>query len=284
MTSPLNHEAIAAFLKEHAYFGLSIDLFPQEMLPFLDDQGNWIVEGAGKIVQGPDGNGHCFKRFVESGLWEKWNARGIRHINILPIDNALADPFDKELLSQHLIQGNDVTIKAIPRENPQESVGALCLKNGKVGVWEYSELSGETKNLHLANINLFCLSMAFAHRLAEKTFPWHLARKKHNSAPIWKFETFIFDMLDYAEKVGVVVFPREQVYSPLKNAVGERSLKTVQESLLARDRAVIEQLTGKAPPARTFELSQAFHYPTPELVQIWKGKDLPAHNYIEEIP
>ena len=280
MTSPLNHEEIDAFLKKHAYFGLSIDLFPQEMLPFLDDNGNWIVESGGKIAQGPDGNGHVFKRFVQSGLWEKWNARGILHINIVPIDNALADPFDKDFLSQH--QNNDVTIKAIRRDDPQENVGALCLKNGKIGVWEYTEISGETKNLSLANINLFCLSMSFAHRLAEKNFPWHLARKKHHNIPMWKFETFIFDMLDYAEKVGVVVSPRNAVYAPLKNAVGERSLTTVQSSLLARDRAVIEQLTGKRAPAHPFELSQAFHYPTSELMQIWKGKDLPAHNYIEE--
>ena len=280
MTSPLNHEEIDAFLKRHDYFGLSIDLFPQGMLPFLDDQGNWIVESGGKIAQGPDGNGHCFKRFVASGLWDKWQARGIQHINIVPIDNALADPFDKEFLSHH--KENDVTIKAIPRYDPQENVGALCLKNGKVGVWEYTEISGETNELKFANINLFCLSMSFARRLAEKTFPWHLAQKKHHHIPIWKFETFIFDMLDYAEKVGVVVFPRQQVYSPLKNAVGERSLTTVQASLLARDRAIIEQLTGKTPPGHPFELSQAFHYPTPELMQIWKGKDLPAHNYIEE--
>ncbi len=280
MTSPLNHEDIVTFLKNHDYFGLDIDLFPQEMLPFLDDNGNWIVESGGKIAQGPDGNGHVFKRFVEAGLWEKWHARGIQHINIVPIDNALADPFDKAFLSQH--QGNDITIKAIPRDDPQENVGALCLKNGKVGVWEYTEISGETKNLEFANINIFCLSMSFAEKLAKKTFPWHLARKKPKETFIWKFETFIFDMLDYAEKVGIVVFPREQVYSPLKNAAGDRSLKTVQASLLTRDRAVIEKLTGKRAPDHPFELSQAFHYPTPELIQIWEGKDVPAHHYIEE--
>ncbi|MBS0615621.1 MAG: UTP--glucose-1-phosphate uridylyltransferase [Verrucomicrobia bacterium] len=241
MTSPLNHEAILNFLEKHAYFGLpleTIDLFPQEMLPFLDDKGNWIVEEGGKIAQGPDGNGHSLKRFFETGIGEKWKNQGIEHIHIMPIDNALADPFDQNFFSAHLEQENEVTIKAVIRDNLQENVGALCLKNGKVGVWEYTELSGDTKELNLANINLFCLTMSFAKDTAQKTLPWHLARKKYKDQWIWKFETFIFDMLDYAEKVGVVVFPRHEVYSPLKNAKGERSLQTVQAALLAQEAAL----------------------------------------------
>lgn len=285
MTSPLNHAEILSFLENHSYFGLTpetVDLFPQEMLPFLDDQGNWIVEAGGKIAQGPDGNGHCLKRFVQTGIYEKWQKRGIEHVHIIPIDNALADPFDPHFFGAHLEQKNDVTIKAILRNDPQEHVGALCLKNGKIGVWEYTERSEVAEYLTLANINLFCLTMPFAYELAQRTLPWHLARKKYRDRFIWKFETFIFDMLDYTEKVGVVVFPREQVYSPLKNAEGERSLKTVQASLLARDRSILQELTGKIPPERPFELSPAFYYPTQELCQTWKGKELPAHDYIEE--
>lgn len=297
MTSPFNDKIIRSYLESHHFFGLSpeqVDIFPQEIMPFLDNHGNWILETPGKIASGPDGNGHSLKRFFQNGIWKKWKERGIECVNVVPIDNPLADPFDTELVGYHTRQENDVTIKAVFRHDPNEKVGVIGLKNNKIGIREYSELPANSQSFTLANIGLFCLDIDFINTIASISLPWHLARKKapvlcgtakgycQEMALIWKFETFIFDILDYAKKASVLVFPREHTYAPLKNALGDKSLATVQAALLAADKHVFSRLTGNSPPEKAFELDQAFHYPTEAFSLKWAGKPLPEQDYVED--
>ena len=54
MTSPLNHDQTITFFEEHSYFGLcplQVTFFQQEMLPFLDDCGHWLLEEIGKVAE-----------------------------------------------------------------------------------------------------------------------------------------------------------------------------------------------------------------------------------------
>lgn len=296
MTSIFNDAAIRSYLEEHRYFGLDpeqVDLFTQEILPFLDDSGNWLLESPGKIAAGPDGNGHSLKTFFQAGIWEKWKEKGIECVNIVNIDNPLADPFDCELAGYHARHKNDVTVKAIFRHDPQEKMGVIGIKNNKIAIREYTEFSQEESRYTLANTGLFCLSIDFIRLFASLSLPWHLARKKalallgtakgycQENVLIWKFETFIFDILDFSERTSVLVYPREHTYAPLKNATGDKSLETVRAALLARDRFAFSRLTGTPPPEKLFELDQAFHYPTESLCQKWNGKQLPAQDYVE---
>ena len=48
---------------------------------------------------------------------------------------------------------------------------------------------------------------------------------------VWKFESFIFDVLDFASKVEVLVCLRAECYAPLKNASGDKSSQSVREAL-----------------------------------------------------
>lgn len=51
MTSPLNGSETRSYLESNGWFGLDaaqVDLFSQEMLPFMDDRGNWLLEAPGK--------------------------------------------------------------------------------------------------------------------------------------------------------------------------------------------------------------------------------------------
>lgn len=296
MTSPLNDETIRFYLEKHDFFGLSSEelfIFTQELLPFLDDRGNWFLKAPGKLATGPDGNGHSLKNFVQSGIWKKWKEKRVACVNIVPIDNPLADPFDTEFIGYHTRRKNDVSLKAIFRHDPKEKVGIIGLKNKKIAVQEYFELPIQNDQFTLANIGLFCLDIDFVKKVAQFSLPWHLARKKSSvlletskrgceeTTLIWKFETFIFDILDYAVNSSVLVYPREEVYAPLKNSEGDKSVKTVQEALLAADKRAFFRVTGISPPEKPFELDQAFHYPTEKLIRKWFGKPLPAQNYVE---
>lgn len=294
MTAPHNHDEIESYLKQNQFFGIEnqLSLFRQEMLPLLDLQGNPFVEENGAVAQGPDGNGGCLKAFFQSGIWEEWHKAGIEVVTIVPIDNPLADPFDSNLVGFHRNHSLEVAVKAVLREKEEEKVGLLVEREGKIEVIEYTEFPEEKKRekeesgsfvYKLANTSQFCFSMSFIKRAAAAKLPLHFCKKLKEGKEILKCETFIFDLLLLAEKVKVIVYPREESYSPLKNSSGEHSLETVKQALLHLDRKRFHQITGKKVQNALFELDQAFHYPTEELLKRWRGKELPDLSYIAEL-
>jgi len=307
MTSPLNHVETETFFAEHAFFGLKssqVTFFNQPMWPLLNFQGNLFLEEPDQIARGPNGNGSVFRRLVDSGIWKKWKNMGIEMVNVVPIDNPLANPFDFELFGFHAHEETDITIKASRRFDVSENVGVLALLNNKVVIIEYSELKDADKEaitqegileFDIANLGLFCFSMPFIQHVSQQELPLHLAKKtvsEINSAGAiilpeepnaWKFEEFIFDLLPFAEHVRTILFPRALCFAPLKNLKGADSIDTVHAALLAFDRQVFETITGNEPPhGAIFELSAQFYYPTVELLETWRGKPFPNKDYIHE--
>ena len=277
MTSTFNHQEITEYLVKNDYFGLNasqVHLFMQDSVPFVNDEGNWIVEASGAFAAGPDGNGHSLRKLIESGIGTKWKEQGIESLIVLPIDNPLADPFDAALCGDHVLNHREVTIKAIERSDPSEKVGVLVSLKGQLAVQEYSELP-EHFEAPLAHIGLFCFSFSFIEKVAEVELPWHLARKTYGNQKIWKFERFLFDVLAHTEKAGVLVYPREDVYAPLKNLEGRQSLETVQQALVAFDKRLVADLTKMPEPSHLIELDPAFYYLSPDHKKNWQGKTLP---------
>jgi UDP-N-acetylglucosamine/UDP-N-acetylgalactosamine diphosphorylase len=304
MTSPLNYNQTSSYLAKHNHFGLeekNCSFFAQGTLPLLDDAGNWLLESPGVLAEGADGNGEALTRFFQSEIFEAWKKRGISYVNLILIDNPLADPFDAELVGYHASSHAEVTLKAIVRLQAEEKVGVIGMEKNKIRVIEYSELDEAQKHgvnpdgsleWKIANTSLFCVSMEFIEKLSKNPrvyLPWHLAQKNaeiwteetKKKAEVWKCETFIFDILAFAQKVSVLVYPRERIFAPWKNAEGEHGLESVQQSLMKVDAEVWSSITGKKPPERPFELSQEFHYPSAELIQKWKGKEFPAIDYLD---
>ncbi len=140
-------------------------------------------------------------------------------------------------------------------------MGLLVSENGLLRVVEYSEKRADL-SFKFANIGIYCFSFAFILHLQEKKadLPWHYIRREIHGRAFWKFERFLFDVFCYAKKIEVFVEPREICFSPLKNEIGEDSFSTVKKDLLALDRKIYKELLGQSPPAKTFELSLAFHY------------------------
>lgn len=234
MTSTQNKEPIASFIQERKLGNIS--LFTQENLPFLDDQGKEVP------TRGPCGNGDFFPSFAKSGLLKEWKERGIEQVMILFIDNPLADPFDEKLLTYHLQKRADVTLKCIERIDPKESVGVVALEDGKLCTKEYFELSPEEKEARLpdgsllfslANSGMYLFSLPFLEKASTISLPYHLARKEvlveGKKVPLWKRETFIFDILPYAEKAEALLFDRNEVFAPVKD---KKSLLAAQAQLV----------------------------------------------------
>lgn len=295
MTSPLNHSETRAYLEKHRWFGAppeTVELFCQEMQPFLDDSGRPLIDSAGQLVQGPDGNGHFFRLFFQSSLGEKWKREGIEILSVILIDNPLADPFDAEQCGLLARTSADAVIKAVSKSHPQEQVGAIALQADKACVVEYFELTDEEKESRdsegklkygLANTGILTFSLQFLEQAAADPavqLPWHFAQKLHQGLKVWKCERFIFDLLAYASKTEVLVCPREKCFSPLKALTGEACLETVKNALHAADKAAYFELTGIAPPDKPFELDPLFYYPTAQLREQWKGRNFPEGDYI----
>jgi UDP-N-acetylglucosamine/UDP-N-acetylgalactosamine diphosphorylase len=307
MTSPLNDQEIKAFFLKNSNFGLKknqLHFFSQEMLPFLDEQGNAFYESPGVLAQGPDGNGASLEHLIKADFYKGWKKKGIEHLVFIQIDNPLADPFDFELLGFHHKHHNQVSIKGTLRSDPEEKVGLVVKGGNKVKVVEYSELSDEQKNMmnekgellfQSANLSMFCFSLPFVEKALQEShaFPMHQAYKKaekwndqskeKEAIMAYKYEKFIFDILDRAseKEVKVILYPREFCFSPLKNADGKDSLKSVQKSMVKRDKDIFYQITGRVVSYKEFELSQEFYYPTEDLIKYYQNLEKLDSNYLE---
>jgi UDP-N-acetylglucosamine/UDP-N-acetylgalactosamine diphosphorylase len=253
MTSPENHDQTVDFFKKHHFFGLNpeqIDFFTQTVLPILDEEGELITDANGKIMMGPDGNGAVFDAFISSGLQEKWKQKKIEVVNVVPVDNPLADPFDPELIGCLITGPYDLVVKAVFRDDPHEKVGVLVEQKGRVHVVEYTELPESEKTARGADgellhrcANITLLSLRF-NVVKPMDLPLHLAHKaisiptdpKPFSPNAWKFEKFIFDIFPLIERIGVLVYPRRMCFAPLKNLTGPDSVETVQKALRDQNR------------------------------------------------
>ncbi len=291
MTSFANHEATVSFLKEKKYFGLSPDqvfFFKQEDLPFLSCEpvGEEIhfLEESGQIAKGPSGNGDALRLFYESGLYAIFQGRGVEHLSVIPVDNALANPVDVEFLGFHIKRQVEVSVKSIIRNTEQEKVGLLVSENSQPRVVEYSEKQADL-SFKFANIGIYCFSFTFILHLQEKKvdLPWHYIRRKVHGHFCWKFERFLFDVFLYAKKIDVFVEPREICFSPLKNEIGEDSFSTVKKDLLALDRKIYKELLGQSPPVEIFELSLAFHYLESARQTLMKKRDWVEGEYVDYV-
>lgn len=294
MTSPLNNAEIRSYFMDNNYFGLKeeqVDFFTQGMLPFLDNDGEIFFSSPGQIAKGPNGNGEAFKAFVNSGIWNKWQKKGISYINFIMIDNPLADPFDIALLDFHAKNNAELTLKCVERDNNEEKVGLIVKSSEHIKVIEYSEapekVFKDKETYPLANISLFLINMKTAFDVSSQKMPLHIALKPaifynpktqlSETISAWKFEFFIFDILAFIKKVAVLVYPKSISFAPLKNA---DDVERVQQALLNRDRAIFQTITHREPPSSTFELDQQFYYPTEELKQKWLDQEAPKTPYI----
>lgn len=300
MTSPLNHASIASFLKEKRFFGLKenqISLFTQNVVPFFDLHGHLIFNKEQHLMEGPNGNGEALKRFHEVGLWKQWKESGIEAVLVIPIDNPLADPFDANLCGFSANHQLEVAIKVMKRKHALEKVGLIVNNQGQIQVVEYIDIPEVVaQSTHadgsliwsLAHIGQFCFQMPFIEHAASPKFqlPYHAVQKSISndemSASVWKFETFLFDVLKYAKKTEVILYPREDVYTPLKNAAGDASLQAVQYDLLNWDRKMYKWVTGVDVSKKIFELDPLFYYPTDALMSKWKAQTFADQSYVTD--
>jgi UDP-N-acetylglucosamine pyrophosphorylase len=261
MTSETTHAPTVAFFEERDHLGLAasdVRFFQQGMVPALDADGRLILETPSRIFLGPNGHGGVFEALASSGSLADMADRGIEEIFYFQVDNVLARVADPLFLGLHRRAGAQMSSKVVDKAGPDEKVGIVAYRGGRLCVVEYSEMSREQMDARdddgrlvysAGNIAIHAIRRDFAERVASsEDLPYHCARKavpyvdeqgqtvKPDTPNATKFERFVFDALPLTESSVTMDVPRAEEFAPVKNATGVDSPDTARAALTAQFR------------------------------------------------
>jgi UDP-N-acetylglucosamine/UDP-N-acetylgalactosamine diphosphorylase len=262
MTSPSNHAETIRIFAQAAYFGLSpadVRFFTQGQMPAFAPDGRILLAEPHRVALAPDGHGGSLRALRASGSLDALREAGAEHISYFQVDNPLVQAIDPLFIGLHLRTGSEMSSKAVTKADDLERVGNFCLADGKLAVIEYSDLperlarqknADGSRRFDAGSIAVHVLSRAFVERVtapgAAATLPWHRAEKKvatvdESGAPLEpdrpnavKLEMFVFDAIPLAANPIVLYTPREEEFSPVKNADGADSPATSRRDMTRR--------------------------------------------------
>ena len=292
--------ATPEYFEEHKFFGLkkgNVFFFEQGTLPAFDMTGKILLEAKDKVSVAPDGNGGIYRALRLSGVLGDMSKRGIKYLHAYCVDNCLVKVADPAFIGYCASKNVECGAKVVRKEDPKESVGVICLKNGKAAVVEYSEIDPKVAALTkpdgtlvyaAANIANHYYTIEFLQRVQsfETALDYHVAKKKikHVTIPAGnlitptsnngiKLELFVFDVFPLLDlfKFAVLESARSEDFSPLKNATGPDSPETSRNDILALHRKWIEASGATVEKGVIVELSSVLTYGGEDLEAV-KGK------------
>lgn len=253
MTSPENNKETVAFFEKNNYFNYPkeyIKFFMQEDLPLLNKEGKLILGEDGLIKLASEGNGGIFYSMAKKGIIEDMKSKKIKWIFIGSVDNLLVKYVDTLLLGLAIKQNVNIATRTVIKNSPNERVGVLCKKNGKVKVIEYTEVpkemmvaTDEAGEFLYGESHIMCnlFSLEAIEKASTKELKYHVAVKKikyidENGKLVnptepncYKFEKFVFDSFGLFDEIAILRGKREEDFAPIKNAEGQDSPETAKK-------------------------------------------------------
>ena len=253
MTSKENNEDTINFLEEKEYFGYPkeyVYIFQQDELPLISENGKLLIGKDGYIKEASNGNGGIFNSMLKKGVIADMEKRGIEWVFIGSVDNILLKYVDILLLGLTVSEGNQIGTRTVLKRSPDEKVGVLCKKNGKIRVIEYTELPKDIAKIKhddgelvFGESHIMCnlFNINAIKRASTKELEYHIAFKKaefineegeliHPTKPnAYKFEQFVFDSFKLFDNISILRGKREEDFAPVKNIVGEDSPDTAKK-------------------------------------------------------
>ena len=256
MTSEENNDETVDFFKKKDYFGYNKDavhFFKQGELPLVDTNGKILLKDKDKVNLASDGNGSIFVSMIKNGVLEDMKKKNIEWIFIGPVDNCLLKMIDPLFIGLTVESNVLTSAKSVAKARPEERVGVFCKRNGRPGIVEYSEITEEMANLRdekgelvygESNIMYHLFKRDFIERVGSEKLNYHVAFKKANyineegtkvvadEPNAYKFEAFIFDILEKVQDMLIMRVKREEEFAPIKNQSGVDSPETARELYL----------------------------------------------------
>jgi len=309
ITSDATHDPTIAFFKANKFFGLeekNVFFAKQGVNPCVTFEGKIIMETKSRAASAPNGNGGLHAAVRTSGALEDMKRRGVDYVHCYGVDNVLVKLADPSYIGYSALQDCDCSNMVVLKDEPHEKVGVMCLRGGKPGVVEYSEI---TKNMaeqrdattgrlvysggNIAN-HLFRVSF-MDNVTSVARLPLHVAKKKipHVNAEGVrtvpgaengiKMEMFVFDVFQFTRKIVCFAVKRETHFSPVKNKCGAKGEPLVKDSpdTARRDYSafcigLVEAAGGTVTPSDdpyvSFEVSPLTSYAGEELEGLVKRK------------
>eukprot|EP00948_MAST-09A_sp_MAST-9A-sp1_P004288 g4288.t1 len=272
MTSPSNHEETFAHFEENNFFGRpqeSFQFFKQNMLPCFTKDGKIMLESAGRVAMAPDGNGGLYTAMRDNGTIAWLRKRGVKYVHAICVDNASVKPLDPPFIGFAESLNADCGSLVVKKRGPHEKVGVLLLNDGKYSVLEYSEISKEQAErvnsegeedageltFRAGNICNHLYTVDFLEKtvIPNLGYVYHIANKKiayaneetgektkalaNNGV---KLEKFIFDIFPLSQRMAVLEVPREEHFSPVKNANGMSSSDLCQHIMEGKPTEIVK--------------------------------------------
>ena len=253
MTSPENNKETVAFFEKNNYFNYPkeyIKFFMQEDLPLLNKEGKLILGEDGLIKLASEGNGGIFYSMAKKGIIDDMKSKKIKWIFIGSVDNLLVKYVDTLLLGLAIKQNVNIATRTVIKNSPNERVGVLCKKNGKVKVIEYTEVpkemmvaTDEAGEFLYGESHIMCnlFSLEAIEKASTKELKYHVAVKKikyidengklvnPTETNCYKFEKFVFDSFGLFDEIAILRGKREEDFAPIKNAEGQDSPETAKK-------------------------------------------------------
>lgn len=242
MTSKENHKDTVKFFKSHNYFNYSrenIIFFKQNDYPMNLLNGEIFLGDNKKIKTGADGHGGIFDAMLNSGILDDIKKKNIKWIYVTPVDNPLVELVNSLFIGIAETENYDVLSKSVEKIDPNQKSGVFAIKDGRVRVLEYTEISPDLMTkvnsdgdlfLRYAHINCNLFRISAIEKLLKTEIPYHIAKKKATyytregnlivpeSPNAYKYEKFIFDYFPYLTRVGIYVVDRDKEYEPVKSS------------------------------------------------------------------
>ncbi|KAJ2520667.1 UDP-N-acetylglucosamine pyrophosphorylase [Coemansia sp. RSA 2049] len=317
MTSGPTSEATHRMFEENEYFGLrkeDVFFFNQGVLPCFGNDGKVLLETTGRVAVAPDGNGGIYEALRRSGALEWLRKRDVEHIHSYCVDNCLVRVADPTFIGYAALRGAECGALVVPKKAWNEPVGVICMRNGRHGVVEYSEISEDMAKMtrdgsdelayNAGNICSHYYSLDFLRKRVPKIearLEHHVARKKIKCVDLEtgaqttpdkpngiKLERFVFDVFPYVDRMAILEVDRKDQFSPLKNAPGSGvdCPETSRADLIAQCIRFAEAAgaTVQVPEGTDarFEISPLVSY-AGEGLESLRGKTLSGNQLIEDI-
>ena len=253
MTSEQNNADTVKFFEDNNFFEYPrnyIKFFNQGQLPMVGQDGKILLTKEGLINEAADGHGGTLKSLKTSGIIKELREKNIKWVFISGVDNILAKLADPLLIGLLELTDSNAAILSLEKIDPKEKTGVVCMKNNKVGIVEYTEITTEMANMRDdygslvygdANSNMYCYRLEVLEKVSDEELPYHTAFKKASyldtdgkyivgtEPNAYKFESFIFDSFEMTDKVLVLRDLREDMFAPIKNKEGSDSPETAKK-------------------------------------------------------
>lgn len=241
--------------EKHSFFGLSsadIQFIDQKMLPLVDKRGKMVLASKDSIYLSTNGYGGILQAMRDGAVLEALEQQGVEILFYSPIENPLLKIADPLFLGYHIQEEAEVSTKVVRKQSVDERADVVSYIDGNLGVLGHDDLPEEEKHalrqdgnltFYAANTGIHAFSLPFLKRLLDENIelPYHKTEAKldpeddpeipKKNPPLFRFETFAFDILQAAEKKIFVEVPREEEYLPLRSKTGPNSLEAVRKKL-----------------------------------------------------